>query len=109
MLFLLSLLFGFWRTTYALFVIAFALFCSVVLCSERIWCSVRKRGKAEGRGMGNGVERRIMLVSVCNHTHLFGANQGPRPSTDSPDGLAFPTKMKTFWVIKYLNIYSTNK
>ena len=31
------------------------------------------------------------------------------PSTDFPDGLAFPTKMKTFWVIKYLNIYSTNR
>ena len=27
----------------------------------------------------------------------------------STDGLASPTKMKTFWVIKYLNIYSTNK
>ena len=38
--------------------------------------------------------------------HLFGANRGPRPSAD---GLASPTKMKTFWVIKYLNIYSTNK
>ena len=37
---------------------------------------------------------------------LFGANRGPRPSAD---GLASPTKMKTFWVIKYLNIYSTNK
>ena len=30
-------------------------------------------------------------------------------STDSADGLAFPNKMKTVWVIKYLNIYSTNK
>ena len=43
---------------------------------------------------------------------LFGANGGSRPSMDgltSTDGLAFPTKMKTFWVIKYLNIYSTNK
>ena len=30
-------------------------------------------------------------------------------STDFADGLAFPTKMKTFWVIKYLSIYSTNK
>ena len=37
---------------------------------------------------------------------LFGANRGPRPSAD---GLASSTKMKTFWVIKYLNIYSTNK
>ena len=27
----------------------------------------------------------------------------------STDGLASPTKMKTFRVIKYLNIYSTNK
>ena len=25
---------------------------------------------------------------------MFGANRGPRPSTDSADGLAFPTKMK---------------
>ena len=31
------------------------------------------------------------------------------PSTDSADGLASLIKMKTFWVIKYLNIYSTNK
>ena len=30
-------------------------------------------------------------------------------STESADGLAFPTKTKTFWVIKYLNIYPTNK
>ena len=37
---------------------------------------------------------------------LFKANGGSRPSMD---GLASPTKMKTFWVIKYLNIYSTNK
>ena len=58
---------------------------------------------------------------------LFGTNRGPRPSVDglvSVDGLgmaghtrisrmAWPPslnyKMKTFWVIKYLNIYSTNK
>ena len=39
-------------------------------------------------------------------SHLFGANRGPRPSAD---GLASPINMKTFWVIKYLNIYSTNK
>ena len=47
----------------------------------------------------------------------FGANGGSRPSTDGPPAisrhprmaLASPTKMKTFWVIKYLNIYSTNK
>ena len=39
-------------------------------------------------------------------TDLFGANRGPRPSVD---GLASLTKMKTFWVIKYLNTYSTNK
>ena len=30
-------------------------------------------------------------------------------ATDSANGLAFPTKVKTFWVIKYLNIYSANK
>ena len=67
--------------------------------------------------------------------HLFRANRGPRPSTDGPpaisrhprmtraingschfststdsaDGLVFPTKMKTFRVIKYLNIYFTDK
>ena len=40
---------------------------------------------------------------------LFGANRGPRPSVVSVDGLPPPTKMKTFWEIKYLNIYSTNK
>ena len=38
--------------------------------------------------------------------HVFGANRGPRSSAD---GLAFSTKMKTFWVIKYLNVHSTNK
>ena len=27
----------------------------------------------------------------------------------SVDGLAFSTKTKPFWVIKYLNIYPTNK
>ena len=34
-----------------------------------------------------------------------------RPGCSGPtaDGLASPTKMKTFWVIKYSNIYSTNK
>ena len=35
---------------------------------------------------------------------MFGANRGPRPSADglvSVDDLAFPTKMKSFWVIKY--------
>ena len=37
---------------------------------------------------------------------VFGANRGPRPSAD---GLVTPTKMKIFWVIKYSNIYSTNK
>ena len=57
----LSLLFGFWGTTYALFVIAFALFYSVILFTERIWYSVRKRGKAEGR---NGVGSRIMLLCL---------------------------------------------
>ena len=67
---------------------------------------------------------------------MFGANWRPRPTGDGPtstvgpgqlstltstvgsgqlwtltstDGLASPTKMKTFWVIKYLNVYSTNK
>ena len=30
-------------------------------------------------------------------------------SGPAADGLASLTKMKTFWVIKYLNIYSTNK
>ena len=30
-------------------------------------------------------------------------------SGPTADGLTSPTKMKTFWVIKYLNIYSTNK
>ena len=40
-------------------------------------------------------------------SHLFGANRGPRPFADglvSVDGLASLTKMKTIWVIKYLNI-----
>ena len=39
---------------------------------------------------------------------VFRANRGPRLYAD---GLGFSTKMKTFWVtlIKYLNIYSTNK
>ena len=37
---------------------------------------------------------------------VFGAIGGPRPSADGP---AFPTKTKTFCVIKYLNIYPTNK
>ena len=46
---------------------------------------------------------RTMSLPECN---LFGANGGSRPSMD---GLAYPTKMKTFWIIKYLNIYSTNK
>ena len=43
---------------------------------------------------------------------LFRANRGARPSVDglvSVDGLAFLTKIKTFWVIKYLIICSTNK
>ena len=31
---------------------------------------------------------------------MFGANRGPKPSAD---GLASPTKMKTFWVIKLLH------
>ena len=53
---------------------------------------------------------RAVRVRICSFDDLggvlFGANGGSRPSMD---GLAFPTKMKTFWVIKYLNIYSTNK
>ena len=32
---------------------------------------------------------------------MFGANGGSRPFMDD---LASPTKMKTFWLIKYLNI-----
>ena len=57
-----------------------------------------------------------MWPGVVRGGVLFGANRGPRPSVDGlvsmdglGDGLAFPNKMKTFWVIKYLNIYSTNK
>ena len=30
-------------------------------------------------------------------------------SGPTADGLAFPTKMKPFWVIKYLNILLTNE
>ena len=45
----------------------------------------------------------IELVAPEEGSDLFGANGGSRPS------MASPTKMKTFWVIKYLNIYSTNK
>ena len=54
--------------------------------------------------------RTVLSVSV-----VFGANCGPGirgwPGYGGPsaDGLASPTKMKTFWVVKYLNIYSTNK
>ena len=52
----------------------------------------------------------LISISRCmrheGSWQLFGANGGFRPSMD---GLAFPTKIKTFWVIKYLNIYSTNK
>ena len=53
---------------------------------------------------------------ILTSTDVFGANRGPRPSADGlvsvdslGNGLAFSNKMKTFWVIKYLNIYSTNK
>ena len=56
------------------------------------------------------VPRGLLRVTLVGD--VFGANGGPRPSMDglaSTDGLASPTKMKTFWVIKYLNIYSTNK
>ena len=48
----------------------------------------------------------VVLCSIHIPYDVFGANRGPRPSAD---GLASPTKIKTFWVIKYLNIYSTNK
>ena len=51
------------------------------------------------------VHRRF-IVAVFGQGGLFGANGGSRPSMD---GLASPTKMKTFWAIKYLSIYSTNK
>ena len=65
------------------------------------------------------------IWEISQETYVFRANRGPRPSTDglvsvdglgnggpstdSADGLVSPNKMKTFWVIKYLNIYSTNK
>ena len=35
--------------------------------------------------------------------------KGVRDGVGSVRGLASLTKMKTFWVIKYLNIYSTDK
>ena len=65
-----------------------------------------------------------ILASLLWLMVMFRANRGPRPSVDglvsvdglamaghprSPDGLAFLTKTKAFWVIKYLIIYSTNK
>ena len=47
---------------------------------------------------------------------VFGAIHGwpgvrgwPGNGGPSADSLASPTKMKTFWIIKYLNIYSTNQ
>ena len=55
---------------------------------------------------GPGQMRMTHLMQDFLPFHLFGANRGPRPPAD---GLASLTKMKTFWVVKYLNIYSTNK
>ena len=45
-------------------------------------------------------------VSVRGQPRTQAIRGWPGPSVD---GLASPTEMKTFWVIKYLNIYSTNK
>ena len=60
---------------------------------------------------------RVQSSISLEPSHVFRANRGPGvrgwpgnsgPSTESANGLAFPTKAKTFWVIKYLNIYPTN-
>ena len=62
--------------------------------------------------------QRALLVGLTRSVwdDVFGAIRGwpgvrgwPGNGGPSADGLASPTKMKTFWVIKYLNIYSTNK
>ena len=49
----------------------------------------------------------------CLYSVIFRVVMGPQVillrTRVSADGLASPTKMKTFWAIKYLNIYSTIK
>ena len=55
----------------------------------------------------------VQVVRYQTRIHAIRGWHGP--STDgmcsgpTADGLVFPNKMKTFWVIKYLNIYSINK
>ena len=73
-----------------------------VLGGAKRWCAKCLDLRLEG-------SEKVYEMSMAEHRRLFGANRGPRPSTDSADGLASLTKMKAFWVIKYLNIYSTNK
>ena len=52
----------------------------------------------------------IHILSHCTDSGRYQERIGiVRGQMRIADGLAFPTKMKTFWVIKYLNIYSTNK
>ena len=66
--------------------------------SDDVYCS--------GPAADSGHPRMARAIHGWPGVRGWPANGGP--STDSADGLAFPTKMKTFWVIKYLNIYSTN-
>ena len=60
--------------------------------------------------------KRTLRHIIHENIDLFGANRGwpgirgwPGYGGPSADGLVSLTKMKTFWVIKYLNIYSINK
>ena len=57
------------------------------------------RGRRKGIGCGGEWARTAGGSTV----------RGQLWTLTSTDGLASLTKMKTFWVIKYLNIYSTNK
>ena len=59
-----------------------------------------------GKGNALGRERYGERNAIEN---AMGRCSGPTMDPDIHGCLAFHTKMKTFWVIKYLNIYSTNK
>ena len=71
---------------------------------------------ADGTKQKKSVRWKSMEAAESGHVRGQLATQAdwgwPGPTVvglASTVGLASPTKMKTFWVIKYLNIYSTNK
>ena len=70
---------------------------------------LKKWGVGQNPSIGNGLvpgQPRTQAIHGWPGVRGWPGNGGP--STESADGLAFLTEMKTFWVIKYLNIYSTN-